>query len=235
MKIYPCLLKPLNVPSKKDYLYKDKSFYLSLEFKSNNSSDIYKLNDYQYVDFNPKHFDSVLNDNIRSDEEQIVISNILFSSDEKLSINYTNELKLSFINCVFIKWFQFIGNPKYLSFDNCVINEYPLLPSKYIDEIFFLSCSINKLSYSGLLKNFDISHSYINNLELIDIATDTFSMFFNKIDILDLERIDSNKIFCDPSQFISVNSNSCAFINKLKKLIQFAEIKKNRLYIKMAI
>jgi len=182
MKIYPCLLKSLNVTSKKDYLYKNKSFYLSLNFKSNNSGDIYKLNEYAFIDFHPNQIYHELKDNIRSDEEHIIISNILFSSDEKLSINNTNNLKLTFINCVFLKWIRFTGTPNYLSFDNCVINEFPSLPSEYVDEIYFQSCSINKISYYGSLNKFDISRSYIKNLEFIDITTSKFSMFFNKID-----------------------------------------------------
>jgi len=226
MKIFPCLLKSLNIHSKKDFLYKDKSFYLSLEFKSNNSNDIYKLYEFENIDFYPSNLDSRLKDNIRFDEEEIIVSNVLFSSIEKLSINNANGLKLSFINCVFIKWIRFIGDPKHLSFDNCVINEYPSLPSENIYKIYFQSCSINKISYFGTLKDFDISGTYINTLEIIDITVDKFSMFFNKIDTFYINRIDSKNISCDPSQFIPVKSNSFLFIRKLKALINFSETNK---------
>jgi hypothetical protein len=86
MKIYPCLLNASNTPSKKHLLYKDRLFYLSLEFSSNNSKNIYKLKEYNYIYFYPRRLESSLKDNIRFDEEEIIISNVLFSSTEKLSI-----------------------------------------------------------------------------------------------------------------------------------------------------
>ncbi|MGV7931181.1 MAG: hypothetical protein AB2L13_20140 [Spirochaetota bacterium] len=230
MNIIPCLLT--HYKNKKDALYKLKSHYLEITFQSNNTRESYSLIEYKYIDFNFKLAKSILKENILIENDSVVISNVVFTADEKVSIDYFEHYAITFINCVFMKWIRFINDPIEIHFDNCIINEYPSLPSNETKKIFFVGCSINKISYHGKILELNISHSFIHILELSEAECEDLIIAFDSIDHFSFYETSFKKIIFDPSQIRNMQPGSFFYLFKLKKAINYKSIKKKSLNYK---
>ncbi len=223
----PGLLSLDNGLSKQSATGKTIEFYRSLTFTTPYSTDVCNLTEYDHIDFQlpPLLSTPKMKQNILIAENSITIFNTLFSAKEKLAIHANPQYELSFINCVFMSWIQFIQTPASLSFDNCILNQHFSCYDS-MESLKLIESAVAYLPLKGTIHSIDIFKSHIGNLSLRNLINDSLGILSTTVNTLAINQLRSKNHLIYPNELLSSVPESLSFERRLKHAIRFKELRK---------
>jgi len=215
-----------------NYLKYSKDDYLNYQYTGFKTKKNLRLVEFEYVDFILGRNECLTIENNYIKDNNVYLSNIIFSSREKILFHNYSNYNLIFINCVFFSRIQFyrMTNKINITFDSCVIMEnFSIANNEFLD-IHFISSVINKLNIWGSAIS-DLS--FINNLIKEYYVSDTvihktLSYIGNVIYKISVERLKCETDNFDFTQLFYLR-NVVSIHNIKKSLINIKSENKLRL------
>lgn len=221
MEKYPALLLNHNLKQKRAELGMDKAHYASRRFKSRNNDKEDILREYKDVDvmFNGL-FAHKLKDNLKTKRDQVTIWNTFFSADEKVLIDTRSAMSITFINCVFASYIQFVEVPSSIEFDHCILNRNVSIPEPN-RKVHLVSSAVDTLSLTGEFESVSITNSFVRNLYLNDIRAKFVHIISSEAESVQLTNIISQDIVINPDELLSTGPERFSFESRIRKAIRY--------------